>query len=344
MTHSHHARRAVLSVLCAAVLLPAAAAGQPPRVDPETTWAPPQTPWGDPDLQGVWDYWTFTPLERPDAFAGKDVLTEEETAQVAQEGRDAALARDREGPAAGNPGGYGQEVWTERARATALTQPSIIVDPPSGKLPPLTQAAEQRAEAHQTTGGRPVRSRSSGFGADGPEDRGLSERCLLGFSTGPPLLPGGYNNNIQIFQNEGHVVLLMEMIHDARIISLDGRPHLPSAIRQWLGDSQGSWEGNTLVVETTNFTDRIASFSGRIGASGFEIGSAENLRLVERFTRVAPDALVYEFTVDDPTTFTRTFTGRLPMTLTDLPLYEYACHEGNYGLLNILSGGRAEER
>ena len=154
----------------------------------------PRTPWGDPDLRGVWDYWTFTPLERPDEFAGKDALTEEEAAVVAQESREAALARDREGPAPGSPGGYGQEVWTERGRATALAQPSLIVDPPDGKIPSLTPAAE-RAQAQQAAGGRPVRSRSDGFGADGPEDRGLSERCLLGFSTGPPLLPGGYNNN-----------------------------------------------------------------------------------------------------------------------------------------------------
>ena len=338
-----HTRWAALLVLCAGWPLPAAAEGQAPPADPET-WTAPRTPWGDPDLQGVWDYWTFTPLERPDELAEKDVLTEEEVALVAAESREAALTRDREGPAPGNPGAYGQEVWTERGRATALTQPSLIVDPPSGKLPPLTPAARHREEARRAVGGRPVRSRSRAFGADGPEDRGLAERCLLGFSTGPPLLPGGYNNNVQILQIPGYVVLFTEMVHDARVVPLDGRPHLSSEIRQWLGDARGSWDGDALVVESRNFTHKIASFSGRIGATGFVIGSGEHLRLIERFTRVGPDELLYEFTIDDPTTFTRTFTGRLPMTRTDLALYEYACHEGNYGLTNILSGARAEER
>jgi hypothetical protein len=330
-------------VLCTGWLLPAAAAGQAAPADPET-WTAPKTPWGDPDLQGIWDYWTFTPLERPDEFAEKDVLTEEEVAVVAAESRNAALTRDREGPASGDPGAYGQEVWTERGRATALTQPSLIVDPPSGKLPPVTPAARRREDAQRAAGGRPVRLRSRAFIADGPEDRGLAERCLLGFSTGPPMLPGGYNNNVQILQVPGYVVLFTEMVHDARIVPLDGRPHLSSEIRQWLGDARGSWDGDALVVESRNFTHKIASFSGRIGATGFVIGSAEHRRLIERFTRVGPDELLYEFTIDDPTTFARTFTGRLPMTRTDLPLYEYACHEGNYGLTNILRGARAEER
>ena len=143
---------------------------------------------------------------------------------------------------------------------------------------------------------------------DGPEDRGIAERCLLGFSTGPPMLPGGYNNNVQLFQTRDYVVMLLEMNHDARIVPLDGRPQLPGGIRQWLGSSRGRWERNTLVVETTNFTDKIASFSGRVGATGFERGSGEHLRLIERFTRVDADTLVYEFTVHDAATFTRPFT------------------------------------
>ena len=300
----------------------------------------PQTSWGDPDLQGVWEYWTFTPLERPDEFSDRDVLTDEEAATVGQQGRAAALARDRDGPAAGNPGAYGQEVWTERSRATALNEPSLIVDPPDGKIPPLTPAETGRVSAHEAAGGRPVRSRAAGIGADGPEDRGLAERCIVGFSTGPPLLPAGYNNNVQIFQAPGYVALAVEMIHDVRVVSLDGRAHLPSEVSQWLGDSRGHWEGDTLVVETTNFTDKVGSFS----TTGVSWGTGANLRLTERFTRVDADTLQYEFTVDNPAVFTRTFSAKFPMNRSDLPLYEYACHEGNYGLHNILAGARAEEQ
>ena len=221
----------------------------------------PRTAWGDPDLQGVWEYWTFTPLERPDDLAGKDVLTDEEAAHVGQEGKEAALATDRDGTASGNLGSYGQAVWTDRSRATALNQSSLIIDPPDGKIPPLTAAEKSRGAAHRASGGRPVRTRAVGVGTDGPEDRGLSERCIVGFSTGPPFLPAGYNNNVQVFQAPGYVVLLAEMIHDVRIVPVDGRAHLPPSIRQWLGDARGYWEGSTLVVETTNFTDKTGSFS-----------------------------------------------------------------------------------
>ena len=297
------------------------------------------TPWGDPDLQGVWDYWTFTPLERPDEFAGKDTLTAEETALVAQQGRAAALATDRDGPAEGNPGAYGQEVWTERGRATALSQPSLIVDPPDGRIPSPAPAEAERITAHTASGGRPVRTRASGIGADGPDDRGLAERCIVGFSTGPPMLPAGYNNNVQIFQAPGYVALAVEMIHDVRIIPLDGRDHLASDVPQWLGDSRGHWDGETLVVETTNFTDRIGSFS----TTSVSWGTGADLRLTERFTRVDAETLQYEFTVDNPSAFSRTFSASYPMRRSDLPLYEYACHEGNYGLFNILTGARSEE-
>lgn len=305
--------------------------------------ATPRTAWGDPDLQGIWDYWTFTPLERPKDLAGKTTLTDAEATQLARRLRDQAVGLDATRPPAGNPGGYSQEAWTDRARPKALTQTSIIVDPPDGKIPPLTERALKMEEAHRAAGGHPVRTRTDGVGTDGPEDRGVAERCLLGFSTGPPMLPGGYNNNVQLFQTRDYVAMHLEMNHDVRIVPLDGRPALPGTIRQWMGDSRGRWEGSTLVVETTNFTDKTASFSGRIGASGFERGSAENLRLIERFTRVDADTLMYEFTVNDPVTFTRPFTGRVPMNLSKEPIYEYACHEGNYGLRNTLLGARAEE-
>ena len=299
----------------------------------------PRTPWGDPDLGGVWDYWTFTPLQRPEDLADRDTLTDEEAAALALELNAEALARDLAAPP-GSPGGYSQAVWTDRARATALTQTALIVDPPDGRIPPLTPEAEAREEARLAGDGQPVRIRVGGYGVAGPEERGVAERCLLGFSTGPPMLPGGYNNNIQVFQTPDAVVLLLEMNHDVRVVPLDGRPALTDDIRQWMGSSRGRWEGDTLVVDTRNFTHRTASFS----LTGLAFGSAEGLHLVERFTRVDGDTLLYEFTVNDPATFTRSFSGRLPMNRSDLPLYEYACHEGNYGMENLLRGARAEER
>ena len=194
--------------------------------------------------------------------------------------------------------------------------------------------------AHQSSGGRPVRTRAGGIGTDRAEDRGLAERCIVGFSTGPPMLPAGYNNNVQILQAPGYVALVVEMIHDVRIIPLDGRDQLVSSIGQWFGDSRGHWEGDTLVVETTNFTDGTGSFN----TSFVSWGSAKTLRLVERFTRLDDDTMRYEFTVEDPTTWTEPFTGRFPMNRADQPLYEYACHEGNHGMYNLLSGARAVER
>ncbi|MCY4025645.1 MAG: hypothetical protein OXH75_04940 [Acidobacteria bacterium] len=326
-------RTLILPALVAALamLAPAAALAQSAEA--------PRTPWGDPDLGGVWDYWTFTPLQRPEDLADRDTLTDEEAAALAQELNAEALARDLAAPP-GSPGGYSQAVWTDRARATALTQTALIVDPPDGRIPPLTPEAEAREEARLAGDGQPVRIRVGGYGVAGPEERGVAERCLLGFSTGPPMLPGGYNNNIQVFQTPDAVVLLLEMNHDVRVVPLDGRPELTDDIRQWMGSSRGRWEGDTLVVDTRNFTHRTASFS----LTGLAFGSAEGLHLVERFTRVDGDTLLYEFTVNDPATFTRSFSGRLPMNRSDLPLYEYACHEGNYGMENLLRGARAEER
>ena len=299
---------------------------------------PPRTPWGDPYLGGVWDYWTFTPLQRSHELGERETLTDEEAATLAQEANAEALARDLAAPP-GDPGAYSQAVWTDRARATALTQASLIVDPPNGQIPALTPEALAREDARLAAGGQPVRIRVGGFGTDGPEERGLAERCLLGFSTGPPLLPGGYNNNVQIFQTPDAVVLLIEMNHDVRVVPLDGQLRLNSDIRQWMGSSRGHWDGNTLVVHTSNFTDRTASF----GITGLALGSAQELHLEERFTRVDDGTLLYEFTVNDSASFTRPFTGRFPMNASDLPLYEYACHEGNYGMENVLRGARAAE-
>jgi hypothetical protein len=198
------------------------------------------------------------------------------------------------------------------------------VDPPDGKVPPLTPEGKKRAAARTAASQRP---------AAGPEARNLAERCILGFNAGPPMLPSAYNNNVQVFQTPGYVTLLNEMVNDARIIPLDGRPHLPQHIRQWRGDSRGHWEGNTLVVDTTNFRDE----------TNFR-GASANFHLVERFTRVAADSLLYEFTVDDPVTWTRPWSAAVPMNRTVGPIYEYACHEGNYGMFNLLAGARAEDK
>jgi hypothetical protein len=200
---------------------------------------------------------------------------------------------------------------------------SLIVDPPDGKIPPLTEEGRKRVEARAAMLRRPP---------TGPEDRNLWERCILG-TAGPPIVPGPYNNNFQLFQTRDYVVILNEMIHDARIIPLDGRPHVPAKVRQWMGDSRGRWEGNTLVVDTTNFT----------GKTNFR-GAGEGLHLIERFTRMDAGTLLYEFTVADASAFTRTWSAALPMTKSDDLIYEYACHEGNYGMFNMLSAARAEEK
>ncbi len=319
-----------------------------------TGWAPPAagqgvaphtTPDGQPDLQGVWNFSTITPLERPEELADKAFLTAEEAAELEQQ---TAAGRVDAPPPPGCPGGYNQFWFDPGTEVVSDRRTSLVVDPPDGRLPALQPGVPQGAMLPDDGSvvappeARPVRFRAGGVGMDGPEDRGLAERCLLGFNTGPPMLPSGfYNDYMQLFQGPDHVVILNEMVHDARIVPLDSRPHLPDGVRQWMGSSRGHWEGNTLVVITTNFTDRTSAFNTSV-ISG--VGTGETLHLVERCTRVDADTLLYEFTVDDPATYTRPFTVAVPMTRSDAPVFEYACHEGNYGLLNILRGARAEER
>jgi hypothetical protein len=303
--------RAAVSILMAA--LPAA--GQT---------AAPRTGWGAPDLQGVWNYATITPLERPVELAGKQVLTDKEAADFEKQTLERRNPDRRDGGAAADVGrAYNQFWWDYGSKVVGTKRTSLIVDPPDGKIPPLTEEARQRADARTAVLRRPPA---------GPEDRNLWERCILG-TAGPPVVPGPYNNNFQIFQTRDYVVILNEMIHDARIIPLDGRPHLPSNLRQWMGDSRGRWEGKTLVVDTTNFTAK----------TNFR-GSGEGLHLVERFTRMDAGTLLYEFTVEDPRSFTKPWKAALPMSKTDELIYEYACHESNYGMFNMLSAARAEEK
>ncbi len=286
----------------------------------------PRTPWGDPDLQGLWTNATITPFERPANLGGKPVLTEQEAAEFEKQTLEARDADNRGGGTDADLGRAYNQFWYDRGtKVVGTRRTSLVVDPPDGRVPPLTPDAQQRADARAA-----ARKRSP---ADGPEDRSLAERCILWPVAGPPMIPGGYNNNYQILQAPGYVVILIEMIHDVRIIPLDGRPHVPQSVRQWMGDSRGRWDGNTLVVTTTNFT----------GKTNFR-GAGPEMRLVERFSRIDADTLDYQFTVDDPTSFTRSWTAAVPMMKTKGPIFEYACHEGNYGMTNLLSGARAEEK
>jgi hypothetical protein len=286
-------------------------------------WTPPRTPDGHPDLQGIWDYRSATPLQRPARFAGKEFLTLDEVVAYEQEalerpdGRPPDDARTEES--------VHPVWWLDYGKTVVKTRrTSLIVDPPDGRIPALTPDAQKRNATR--------RAEAATHGpADSYENRSLFERCI---TRGVPegLLPGPYNNNLQILQAPGYVALVTEMIHDARIVPMDGRPRSRAAMGRWMGDPRGHWEGDTLVVDTVNFSDKI-SFRG----------ATEKLHLVERFTRLDADTLEYRFTVDDPDTWTTPWTVAYPMVRTTEKIYEYACHEGNYGLRNILSNARWEE-
>ena len=303
---------------------------------------------GRPNLQGVWDFRTLTPLQRPQDQESA-VLSVEEAAEI--EARSVARTnqafapsevRDEPLPVGGAVGAYNQYWVDQGAGVVGDKRTSLITDPLTGRVPMLQPGQElvELSLNEDRPGSRPVRVRAAGIGVDSYEDRGLAERCLLGFNSGPPIVPAGYNQNIQIFQTPDHVVILHEMVHDARVVPLDGRGHLSDGVRQWMGDSRGYWDGDVLVVETTNFTDKIASFNPSVATGA---GTGTSLHLTERFSLADDDTLRYEFTVNDPTTFTQPFTAILPMKRGE-GMYEYACHEGNYGLSNILSGARQEER
>jgi hypothetical protein len=297
-------------------------------------WRAPRTADGHPDLQGMWTSATITPLERPDEFGDRRALTPEEVARL--EGAEASLVSNSAKPTDlqkqlpgdckdfGRGCGY-NNFWLDRgSQVVAIDgekRTSLLIDPPNGKLPPLTAERKQYLASRRQT-------------FDGPEARPLGERCLLAFGSaaGPPMLPVLYNNHYQIVQNRDAVMILVEMVHDARVVRVGGT-HVASNVRKWMGDSIGHWEGETLVVETTNFTDH-ESFRG----------ATRDVRVIERFTRVAPDKIHYRFTVEDPLAFTQPFTGEMPFYRTDDSIYEYACHEGNYALRGILGGAREEEK
>jgi hypothetical protein len=324
----------VLAIVTAAMSLrsvPVAAqagASRPTKTSTAAQAAPLRTPDGKPDLQGVWNFATITPLERPAELAGKEFLTDAEVAALEAK---AAQNRVDRPPPPGSTGSYNQFWMDGGTRVVGNRRTSLIVDPPDGKLPPYTPEGQKRRAERTAIMQRPP---------TGPEDLAIDERCILGFNSGPPMISGAYNNNVQILQSADYVVLLNEMNHDARIVPTDGRPH--GTVRQWSGDSRGRWEGNTLVVETKYFRPEGTAHPATVGTRLEALG--ENLHLIERFTRVDAETLNYEFTINDPTAFTRPWSVSLPMTRTQDRLYEYACHEGNYSMTGSLAGARAVEK
>ena len=308
----------LILVMGAVVANPAVSAGQ----------ELPKTSWGAPNLQGVWDFRTITPLQRPEDLAEQAFLTEEEAANLEQEAVDRNLelweADARRTEAGGSVGGY-NNFWMDNG-TTSTGRTSLITDPKDGRIPSVTEAGDAR------------RTRVGSFNVEVPEsytDLSNADRCIMGFNAGPPITPAAYNQNMQFFQTEDYVVVLTEMVHTARIIPLDGRPGLGEALRQWSGDSRGHWEGDTLVVETVNFQDHDAYSTWR--------GSSKDMKLVERFTLVDTGTLSYEFTVNDPATWTSSWTAEVPMKRNPDDMFEYACHEGNYSMEAMLGGARAVE-
>ncbi len=298
-----------------------------PAAPAKSRWTAPRTPDGQPDLQGFWTNTTYVPLERPKNVT-KEFFTSEE---VAERIKQAAAAEGEQTEPGTIPDVHYDftQFRLDRSQSPLAfnLRSSLIVDPRDGRIPPLTVEGQKRAAE------RAEERKRMGSPVDAAENQPLSVRCIIMDRIGPPMLAGAYNNNYQIVQVPGYVMILVEMIHDVRIIPLDGRPHLPQTVRQWTGSYRGRWEGETLVVETTNFN----------GKNPFQ-GSSENMRLTERFTRVDQNTIRYQFTVDDPSTWTRPWSAEVPWTKTVGPLFEHACHEGNYGLGNILAGARVEEK
>ena len=295
----------------------------------------PRTAWGQPDLGGIWDFRTITPMERPEAQAGKEFLTAEEAANIEREvvernielaNREARRTEVTQSVDRGEEGapGFYNNFWLDGG-TTSTGRTSLVVEPANGRIPDVTASGQRMADAR--------REYLEEHPADSWLDRSTSDRCIVGFNAGPPITPLAYNQNMQLFQTPDQVVLVTEMVHTTRVVPLDGRPALNDDIRQWSGDSRGHWEGDTLVVETSNFNKERRWR-----------GSTENMTLVERFTRVDVDTLLYAFTVTDPDTWTAPWTAEIPMRRNELTLFEYACHEGNLSMDGILAGARADEK
>src|SRR6186713_1003530 len=330
-------KRFFIIATTAAMLSPLSVFAQAPRSERTDAagaknWAAPRTPWGEPDLQGTYSNRTITPFERSQEFAGKETLSEEETAELERRAasRSVVETRGAKGTEADVSGAY-NEFWWDRGTKVTTNRSSLVIEPADGRVPPLTAEAQRRAQDEWKQpafrGGG-----ANGRGADSYTDRSLFERCITRGMPGA-MSPSAYNNNYRIVQSPGYVAIQIEMLGGARVIPTDGRPHLNQSIRQWMGHSVAKWEGDTLVVDTSNFTDKV-----------LYRGAAENLHLIERFTRVAPGQIDYRVTVIDPSTFTKQWTVAIPYLDTGEDMFEYACHEGNYGMEGILSGAREEEK
>jgi hypothetical protein len=328
MRHRFFAVLAFASFTATAVVAVRPALAAAAKAPPSKTWVPGRTPDGQPDLQGTWTNATITPFERPAELAGKAVLTPEEAAELEKR---AAANRVDAPPKPGDVGAYNQVWFDSGTKVVGTRQTSLVVDPPDGRVP-TTPAAEAK------------RDYNAAHNADSYEYMSVWDRCITrGVPAG--IFPAGYNNAYQILQTPGYVVILYEMIHETRIIPLDGRPHVAPGIHLWNGDSRGHWDGNTLVVDTTNYNNK-----GSVGTSAATqrvkgIPQSEALHVVERFTRSGPDTISYEVTIDDPPMFTRPWKAAFPLTRNEnYRIYEYACHEGNHAVENVLSGGRAADK
>ena len=335
------ARALAFAAIGVAVAASAAAQRAAPPALAARDWQVPRLADGKPDLQGIWTNKTITPFERPADLAGKEFFTREEAEAYVARTLERTNRDNRTDDVNDVLSAYNAFWWDSGTSLLPSMRTSIVVDPPNGRIPPLTPersaalAAERAAiQERCKEPGCAVANSGQPAPADEPQALDLMTRCIS-FGTVIPMLPSAYNNNYQIVQTEGVVAINTEMVHQVRRIPTDGTPHLPSHVRQWFGDPRGRWEGDTLVVETTNFK---GEFFGRMAAAD------ENLRVVERFTRVAPDVLLYQFTVDDPTAWTAPWSGEIPLTRIDGLLYEYACHEGNRGMENILRASRQEIR
>jgi hypothetical protein len=292
-----------------------------------------RTPDGRPNLEGIWNSASLTPLQRPVELGNKEFYSEQEAAAY-EKAKLLDVNRDRrDGGSEADVGRAYNELFFDRGSKLARTRrTSMVIDPPDGRIPPMTAEARKKFQALQ--------AKFAEHPADGPEDRPLPDRCLMFSQSGPPMIPGNYNDNYQIVQTPDHVAILAEMGNQVRVIPLKGGRSLPGNVRQWMGDSRGHWEGETLVVETTNFRYNDRS---RFGVQ-YDGVSDQNLRITERFTRTGPESMIYRATIDDPTVYTKPWTMEVSMERVEGPVYEFACHEGNYGLAGVLAGARAQEK
>jgi hypothetical protein len=286
-----------------------------------------------PSLEGIWNSASLTPFQRPVELGAKEFYTEQE-ATVYEKNKAQEVNRDRRdgGQEADIARAYNELFFDRGTKLARTRRTSMIIDPPDGRVPPMTPEARKKFQA--------IQEKFAAHPADGPEDRPLPDRCLMFSQSGPPMIPGNYNDLYQIVQTPEYISILAEMGNQARVIPLDGSAHLPQNVQEWMGDSRGHWEGNTLVVETTNF--RIGDRS-RFGVQ-YEGMTDKNLHITERFTRTSPDSILYRATIDDPTVYTKPWTMEVSLEKSEGPVFEFACHEGNRGLAGVLAGERAQER